>query len=595
MSFLIIDNEAARLNALRDLRLLDTPPSESFDRLTRMASKLLDAPVSTVSLTDGDRQWFKSRVGVDLQEIPRAQAPCSYAIKADEVFVVPDLLDDERFKGSPLAEAGIRFYAGAPLITRAGYGLGTICVVDEKPRSIGMDEVRVLRDLAGMVMAQIDVQNMIGRVDATTGHANEHQLLEDLNDLASTAAGEQRAGLLIEFVSADQASQGLRVLGASFSEQVIRASAEKLRGAIGNVMRLYQVGPSRCLLLWDEATGRDAEDLIEALTPLLREPVLCSTIPIALDPALGLYRFKLGANGGPYVLRCLYNAVDDARRTGSTYAIYSEAQDKVHTRSFTILNDVPNALIDRGQFALVYQPRVAMRSGHCVGAEALLRWNHPRLGLLSPGEFVPLIEQTAFVQGMTEWVLDAAIAQVAAWRASSLDVPRVSINASARNLQEPDFVARLGARLKRHGVAPEAIELEFTESALADDEHIAGRLEAVRQMGIEVAIDDFGTGYSSLSYLKRLPVSILKIDRSFMIALASETRDRKLVRTVIDMAHDLGFKVVAEGVETQDVYDLLRGWGCDEAQGYLMARPLQPADFVSWMSAKARTAEASAA
>ena len=150
----IIENEEARLNALRNLRLLDTPPSESFDRITRMASRLLGAPVSTISLTDRDRQWFKSRFGVDLAEIPRAEAPCNYAIHSDEVFVVSDLIQDGRFKESLLARAGIRFYAGAPLITRSGYGLGTLCVIDDKPRRMSEDEQHVLIDLAAMVMTQ---------------------------------------------------------------------------------------------------------------------------------------------------------------------------------------------------------------------------------------------------------------------------------------------------------------------------------------------------------------------------------------------------------------------------------------------------------
>lgn len=165
-------NEEARLNALRNLNLLDSAPSDSFDRLTRLASRLLAAPVSTISLTDRDRQWFKSKVGVDLSEMPREQAPCSYAIEGSGVFVVPDLTADPRFVGSPLAAAGIRFYAGAPLFTREGYGLGTLCVIDDKVRELGEGEEQVLLDLAGMVMSQIELQNLVGRVDATTGQAN---------------------------------------------------------------------------------------------------------------------------------------------------------------------------------------------------------------------------------------------------------------------------------------------------------------------------------------------------------------------------------------------------------------------------------------
>ncbi len=210
-----LSNEEARLNALRDLRLLNTAPSESYDRLTRLASQLLKAPVSTVSLTDHDRQWFKSRVGVDVTEIPREQAPCSYAIEGSDVFVVPDLAADPRFVGSPLVQAGIRFYAGAPLFTRAGHGLGTICVLDEEPREIDDAAKRVLQDLAGMVMSQIELQNMIGRVDATTGMANQHQLFEDLEDLARAQPGCDAAIVIIEIMSAVQTALALRVIGSS--------------------------------------------------------------------------------------------------------------------------------------------------------------------------------------------------------------------------------------------------------------------------------------------------------------------------------------------------------------------------------------------
>ena len=241
-----LSNEEARLNALRDLRLLNTAPSESYDRLTRLASQLLKAPVSTVSLTDHDRQWFKSRVWVDVTEIPREQAPCSYAIEGSDVFVVPDLAADPRFIGSPLVQAGIRFYAGAPLFTRAGHGLGTICVLDEEPREIDDAAKRVLQDLAGMVMSQIELQNMIGRVDATTGMANQHQLFEDLEDLARAQPGCDAAIVIIEIMSAVQTALALRVIGSSQIDALTQAAMSLIRSSAGNSATLYHVGPMRC-------------------------------------------------------------------------------------------------------------------------------------------------------------------------------------------------------------------------------------------------------------------------------------------------------------------------------------------------------------
>jgi EAL domain-containing protein (putative c-di-GMP-specific phosphodiesterase class I)/GGDEF domain-containing protein len=573
----IIENEEARLNALRNLQLLDTAPSESFDRITRMASRLLGAPVSTISLTDHDRQWFKSRVGVDLAEIPRAEAPCTYAIHDDEVFVVPDLLEDTRFNTSLLARAGIRFYAGAPLITRSGYGLGTLCVIDDKPRRMNEDEQRVLIDLAAMVMAQIELQNTIGRIDPTSGLPNEHQLFEDLEDLARRAPGERRVGLLIELVSPQQISHGMRVLGAAYAEELIRNSTQTIRRAIGFGQRLYHVGLTRCVVVLDEATHRALEEVTNDLHGGLHETIACSGIPVSPDPVMGVYAFQTDAVTPRDVLRRLFNAADDARTTGRLVASYNEIRDQAHARSFMLLSDMRDALERRGEFRLVYQPVIDLASGQCVGAEALLRWQHPKLGEVLPAEFIPLVEETAFTRPLTDWVLNAAISQIAQWQRGR-EVRGISINASARNLEETDFADRVDAILHKHGVSARSIQLEFTENALlADDPRVVEQLRALKDMGISIAIDDFGTGYSSLSYLQQFPANVLKIDKSFVKALATSEHDQKLVRAVIYMAHDLGYRVVAEGVESREAYDMLAAWKCDEAQGFYVAHPMSAA------------------
>jgi EAL domain-containing protein (putative c-di-GMP-specific phosphodiesterase class I) len=582
----VVQNEEARQNALRDLGLLDTPPSESFDRITRMASRLLGAPVSTISLTDRDRQWFKSRVGVDLEEIPRAQAPCNYAITSDEVFVVPDMLVDDRFAGSLLAQAGIRFYAGAPLITRSGYGLGTLCVVDDKPRQIDQEQQQLLRDLAGMVMAQIELQNSIGRIDATSGYANQHQLFEDLEDLARQHPGALRVALLVEVVSPQQLNHGLRVLGAAYVEELIRGAAAAIRRSVCSAARLYHVGTSRCVVLLDEGGSRGWHEIAENVAAVLRRPVVCAGIPVTPAPVVGVYEFMADQVAPRDVLRRLFSAADDAREASVPVAAYNELRDRANARSFSLLNDVRDALEGKGAFTLVYQPRISAVTGSCVGVEALLRWNHPKLGNVPPSEFIPLVEVTAFAKPMTEWVLDTALAQLAAWRRAFPELT-VSVNASATNLTEPDFASRVGEVLARHGLEADALELEFTESALASDgSDVAVQLDALARMGVRMAIDDFGTGYSSLSYLQKLPASVLKIDRSFVQPLPASDRDAKLVRAMIAMAHDLGYRVVAEGVESAAVAELLAGWHCDEMQGFHIARPLPAAEFERWVAAR---------
>jgi EAL domain-containing protein (putative c-di-GMP-specific phosphodiesterase class I) len=584
MRRVVVENEQARLNALRDLGLLDTPPSESFDRITRLAGRLMGAPVSTISLTDGDRQWFKSRFGVELAEIPRGDAPCHYAIGRDEVFVVPDLLEDPRFRDSLLARAGMRFYAGAPLITRSGYGLGTLCVVDAAPRAIGVEECRVLADLAAMVMTQIEVQNTIGRVDATTGQANEHQLFEDLEGIPDGRGTSARVAMLVELVSHHDVNRGLRVLGASYAEDLVRSMIAALRQAIGNAGRLYHVGVTRCLVLL-ETDPAEAGGLALRIVERLREPVGCAGIPVTPDPAVGVYTFDAAEVAPRDVLRRCLGAVDDARESGRTIAVYSEDRDRAHARRFKLLNDIGLSLSRSEQLSLVYQPRVDLGTLRCVGAEALLRWRHPVLGDIPPGEFIPLVEGTGLIRPLTEWVLETAISRCAAWRRDGHPA-RLSLNASARNLEESDFASRMARLLEHHGLAAEAIELEFTENAvLGDSRRVREQLVALTGIGVSIAIDDFGTGYSNLSNLRQLPVSVLKIDRSFIGAMGESERDRRLVRTMIAMAHDLGYRVVAEGVETREACDMLAAWDCDEAQGYAFARPMPSAAMTQWIGA----------
>ncbi|KQT53296.1 hypothetical protein ASG43_18955 [Aureimonas sp. Leaf454] len=578
-----VHNEEARLNALRDLNLLDTSPSDSFDRLTRMASRLLEAPVSTISLTDRDRQWFKSKVGVDITEIPREQAPCSYAIGDNEIFVVPDLQADPRFVGSPLAEAGIRFYAGAPLFTRQGYGLGTLCVVDDKVRELDDEGRQVLRDLAGMVMSQIELQTAIGRVDAATGLPNQNQMFEDLEYLARQHRDAEASAMLFELVSHQQYGQGQRVLGTNFTEALIRGGSDRLRPRMGNTARLYQVGPTRFAVLLTPQYGGDPAAFAAELTEVLELPISCAGIPVTPTVAVGSCSFVMGELTPRDILRRLLNAVEDACDSEDGHAVYCPTHDQRQARSFMLLNDFAAALHVDDQLALHYQPRIDLATGRWRGVEALLRWTHPQLGPIPPFEFIPAVEQTALAKPLTEWVARTALAQVVSWERDGLSVP-VSINVSALNLDEADFAERILAIVATSGAAAELLELEFTESAVAKNAcRVVRQLETLRDAGIQIAIDDFGSGYSNLSYLQTLPTSVLKIDRAFITNLEASVRDQRLVRSMIDMAHDLGYRVVAEGIETQEAYDLLREWGCDEGQGYLMARPMAPLQVLSWL------------
>lgn len=573
--------EGERLAALQELYLLDTPPSESFDRITRMASHAFGLDASAISLTDVDRQWFKSRVGIDVASMPREGAPCAEVATNGSVLVIPDIALDADYCDTPLAGSGARFYAGAPLLTRDGLAIGALCVVGSTPRTFTAAETAMLCDMAAMVMAQVELQHAYGRIDPISGLPNRTQCLDDLNDLVRTEAkSRQRLVVLVDLASPDEVGHATRVIGASFLDDLVKEAAGVLRSVLGPSRIAYMLGASQIAFL--APSGVVEAEYLQRLSMMLGIIRQNASSRFVTTVALGVARFEIGVTNPIDVLRFAHCAAQDARDTEGKVSLYSSEQDILYRRRFDLINAFGQALNEPDQLNLVFQPRIALATDICVGAEALLRWTHPTLGVVSPGEFIPVIERTTLAKSTTMWVLNAAMEQLAAWRASGRDLV-MAVNVSTGNLHEPDFAERVVAVLERHTIPPNRLELEITESAIMED---AGRaLEQLRKLsisGVRLAIDDFGTGYSSLSYLQILPVDTVKIDRAFIANCSDGVKQRSLVETMTKLSHDLGFQVVAEGIETQEIADLLLEIGCDEGQGYLLGRPMTPEAFEYW-------------
>jgi EAL domain-containing protein (putative c-di-GMP-specific phosphodiesterase class I) len=290
------------------------------------------------------------------------------------------------------------------------------------------------------------------------------------------------------------------------------------------------------------------------------------------------------------LLRDMYSAAHDAIEGAHRVRVFSAEQNAVFMRRFRVANEFGAALEDDSQLRLVFQPKIELATGRCIGAEALLRWRHPALGEVSPGEFIPVIEQTSLARAATRWVLERALRQLSSWQRAGLAL-QLAVNVSAVNLLEPDFCDHVLARLRAHGLAPGALAIEITESALMSNRTLAAAtLEGLAAAGVQLAIDDFGTGYSSLAYLQSVPAKVLKIDQSFIRDVDTDERKRALAATMIKLAHDLGQLVVAEGVETAPVAQFLASAGCDQVQGYLYARPLAPQQFEEWLRAESTPA-----
>jgi len=584
-------HELRRLHALRELNLLDTPPSDAFDRITRVAARVFDLPVAAVSLSDSDRQWFKSRVGVERRQIPRFPTPCSLVTDSDstDVLVVEDMLQHPALRTSMLASEGIRFYAGAPLITRDGYRLGAMCVLGTAPRTVTGEETALLKDMAAMVMAQIELQHALGRLDSFSGLPNRTQFIEDFDDFClDRPPGTRHVAVVLNLATPEQLDAAVRVLGVSYLDEILREAAAWLRGHLDPAVRIYHVGPTH--FAWIVPAGDDDQAMLGHLRRALSDHASSGSGRFVTTATFGLTPFFTGQTSCVDVLRWCHSAARSAVDIAGRVGIFDPQHDLVYQRRFALLGAFGAALERDGQLHLAFQPRIDLASGACVGAEALLRWDHPTLGAVSPGEFIPVIEQTSVVRTATAWVLDAALAQLATWQRQGIALT-ISVNVSSANLMEPDFAERVTAAVARHGVAPGMLELEITESAVLENQKQATAiLNRIADAGIKLAIDDFGTGYSSLSYLQNLPADTVKIDQSFIRSMLSDARTDVLVATMIGMSHALGYRVVAEGVETGDVLERLRQLACDEVQGYVYARPMAPAAFSAWWAKQAPVA-----
>ena len=576
--------EASRLEALRQLELLDTAPSEAFDRITRMAAQLFQLPIAAVSLTDKDRQWFKSKVGVGHEAIPRIKAPCAAVADSGRMLEVPDLLASECFRDSPLADSGIRFYLGAPLMTKTGHCLGAMCVLGTEPRGVTDADRSTLADLAAMVMAQIELQHALGRIDPVSGLPNRNQFVSDVRDLGLVSAeGAPQLAALVSLATPEELSDAMRVMGGTWLDDIVRDAVPALRRLAGGG-KVYHVAPTQFAFL--APLGLSLVRFSGALMAWLGERKPMGQAGFLTTATVGLVRFAVGQDAPLDVLRNLHSAAHDARDAESGLRVYSPEQDAAYRHRFWLISELGRALAQASELNLVFQPKVSLHDGSCLGVEALLRWNHPDAGPIPPGEFMPIVETTSLARATTEWVLEAALRQLAAWRADGVSL-QVAVNVSAVNLEEPDFSDRVLEGLARHGLPAACLALEMTESALMRKPKIAhDTMARLAEGGVKIAIDDFGTGYSSLSYLQDMPADVVKIDQSFVRGMEKDERTLALVTTMIKLSHDLGHRVVAEGVETEEVAQLLRAAGCDEAQGYYYGRPMAPAALAEWLAAR---------
>jgi diguanylate cyclase (GGDEF)-like protein len=422
--------------------------------------------------------------------------------------------------------------------------------------------------------------------DSLTDLPNRDFLLEQLKEGLQKSAGNpgNMALLLIDLNGFKEIND---TLGHQSGDTLLQQIGPRLQKLLRPTDVLSRFGGDEFGLMLTPLRGaEDAEIWAKRMIDEIHQPFELDGITVQIDASVGIALHPLHGADGTTLMRCADVAMYVAKKSHHGYAVYQPELDMHSPRQLSLMSQIEEAM-RREQLALYFQPKIRLQDGNVIGVEALIRWHHPEEALIPPSEFIPQVERSTLIRPFTLWVIEHALSQSRQWQDAGLPT-KVAVNISARNLLDselPDDVAKL---LVKHRMTPDYLELEITESAIvADPERALDILTQLHDRGVHISIDDFGTGYSSLAHLKKLPVSNLKIDASFVSDMTDDENDAIIVRSTVDLSHNLGLNVIAEGVEDQETLDILKVLDCDYAQGFFICRPIPAADVTEWLRAHA--------
>jgi diguanylate cyclase (GGDEF)-like protein len=419
--------------------------------------------------------------------------------------------------------------------------------------------------------------------DGLTGLPNR-TLLRDRTSQAIHQADRELTPVALALLDLDRFKEVNDTLGHHHGDQLLVQVGQRLQATLRQVDTVARLGGDEFAVLLPRIhTAEGAATVATKLQAALAEPFTIEDLSLDVEASIGLAIYPDHGTDPDQLLQHADIAMYAAKATHAGFVLFDPTLDQHSPHKLALLGELRRA-IDHGQLLLHYQPKVATHSGHVLGVEALVRWQHPTHGLVPPAQFIPLAERTGLIGPLTHYVLDAALRQCRAWQQAGHDLA-VAVNVSARRLLDLGFPDEVAGLLARWQVPAGLLVVEITESTImADPAHALQILGRLDQMGVQVAIDDFGTGYSSMAYLKRLPVHELKVDRSFVAQMTSNRRDAVIVRSTVDLGRNLGLRVVAEGVEDLATWQALDALGCDAIQGYHISRPVPAEDLIHWLT-----------
>lgn len=424
-----------------------------------------------------------------------------------------------------------------------------------------------------------ELMDFIASYDALTGLPNRHLFDQILTEQIGEAkqTGKPLAVMLLALGRFKIIND---TIGHEMGDLLLQEVAARLSACLSEGDVLSRQGGDEFVLLLDGRKREEAKKMAEQILSLLAKPFRLTEYEAYISVSIGISFYPIDGETADELIKNADAAMLHAKRLGSNnYQFYVREQNQKTQGVLQMEVDLHKAL-ERGEFVLHYQPQVSLLSGKVTGVEALIRWNHPQKGYISPSEFIPLAEETGLIIPIGEWVLRTACRQNKAWQDAGFPLMVMSVNISARQFLQSDLVGVVKEVLEETGLAPQYLELEITESTTMDVNRAISILHELKKLGVRIGIDDFGTGYSSLNYLKRFPIDKLKIDQSFIRDSIRDSNDATIVKTIIDLAHHLKMIVNAEGVESQDHLSFLREHLCDEVQGFLLSQPLPAQEFV---------------
>ncbi|WP_245504122.1 putative bifunctional diguanylate cyclase/phosphodiesterase [Lichenihabitans psoromatis] len=698
--------EESRLRELDSFRILDSEPEAEFDAIVRFVAGIFDVPIAFVSLIESERQWLKAAVGIDGSSFSRRLSLCGHTILSDDILVVPDARLDARFAENPyvIGDPNIRFYAGAPLITAAGSRIGSICIIDTKPRlPLSERECHLLRQASQTTMRLIDNRRdafvsgtmtafadttdlallstdrhghvvflnraaellfgypraeIVGRNvdliiperfrldhahamaklrdgapsrlagktielpavhrdgheiaiefsffqwkspsglgmgsvmrditarrqrdmrllrlahhDPLTGLVNRRHLNEYLDGLM---ASETRFSVLM--LDLDRFKEVNDHIGHAAGDTLLQTIALRLTAALDQAALLSRWGGDEFLVVLPDLAdpvefGRQASKLLDVFAKPFdvsgNNVIIGASVGGAIWPNHGSDRDEVIASAD----LALYRAKNDGGRHFRLFDF--PMRDRVTARH--MLRDDLRRAIRQDELRLFYQPQVSFTTGAIVGVEALMRWQHPERGLLLPKAFMHGLEEGSLALHAGWWTLEEACRQAAAWRQDGIPPMKMSVNLFGAQIRSGNLAKVVTEALARHDLTPDYLELEVTETiALQNDDAMLEPLRELRNIGIGIAFDDFGTGFASLSSLRRVPLTSLKVDQSFVRNMLTDKHDAAIVRAIVSMGLDFDVTVIAEGLETKRQADMLRAMGCQVGQGHWFGKAVDP-------------------